>query len=85
MKPSIYAQMNKKNHVLDDWQVVVERVVDAKAKLAQQAPLLARESNTCYPHGYRLWYNKESKDQKDSEGKKPNPSTNDNSRSEKKD
>lgn len=75
--------MDKKVRNLDDWQAVVDQVMDTEAKAAWQTPLLAWESDAYYFSGHRLLHNEEFKDQKDSEIKKNDPSTNNNSRSRK--
>lgn len=41
MKPSICAQLDKKDCNLNDWQAVVKQAIDVEAKIVWQAPLLA--------------------------------------------
>lgn len=78
MRPSIQAQIKKKNRDLDNWQAFVVQAMDAKAKTAWRVFLLAQKSDTCGLYNHRLLH-KEKKDQKNSEAKKPNLSANDNS------
>lgn len=40
----IHAQLDKKDHNLNDWQVIIERVVYAKAKVAGQTPYLYKKA-----------------------------------------
>lgn len=64
LRPSICVLLNEKDRNLDNWQVVVKQAVDTKAKIAQQALLLAQKRNTQYACSYRLPKHKESKDEK---------------------
>lgn len=64
MRPSIRAQMDKRNQELNNWQAGVERAVDGEAKAAKQTPLLAWESNTRCPRGHKPLPN-EKKDHED--------------------
>lgn len=82
IRSSICAKIDKRDHNLDNWQVIVEQIVNSEAKTARQTLLLVQSSDACYVHGHKPLYNEE-KNQKDSEIKKLNPTTNNNSRDRK--
>lgn len=71
--------MNERDHDLDNWKVVIKRAIDIEAKAAWQAFLLERESNAYSFYSHKPLYNKESKDQENSEANKYNSFTNNNS------
>lgn len=58
----ILTQLDKKNRNLNDWQAIVKRVINTKAKVAQQAPLLVRESDLYCPHSNRPLKNEKIKE-----------------------
>lgn len=62
--------MDEKYHDLDNEQVFIKQVVDAKAKVAWQALLLVQKSNTHCVCKSKSLKNEKSKDQKDSKVKK---------------
>lgn len=70
LKPSIRAQLDKKNRDLNDEQAVIKGTVDAKAKAAQQALLLAWISNAYCFHDDKPLQHQKLKDPKDSQAKK---------------
>ena len=75
--PSIRAQLDVKNRELDSWDEVVDKTVDAKAKVSLQAPSETREMDSWCPQGQRPT-KKEDKNSRDYEKNKSsqNPPTN---------
>lgn len=62
LRPSIRAQLDEWDRDLDNWQEVIERCINAKAKAGRQASLLT--DSRC-PRGHRPLRSKESRDQKE--------------------
>ncbi len=65
LRPSIRAQLDEWDRDLDNWQEVIERCINAKAKAGRQASLLTKESDSRCPRGHRPLRSKESRDQKE--------------------
>lgn len=79
-RPFIRTQLDEKNRDLDNWQAIIKRVVDSKAKAAQQDSSLVQDSNVHYLYAHISLKHKKSKNQKNSEIKKNHsPTTNNNS------
>lgn len=80
IKLFIRAQLDKKNRDLDNGHVIIKQAVDAKSKIAWQAPLLVQKSDAHYSHSQKYLKNEESKDPKNSKAKKNYLSAHNNSR-----
>lgn len=50
MRPSIHVQLDKNDHKLDYWQVVVKQIIDVEAKGARQTPSLTQKNNVRYSY-----------------------------------
>lgn len=61
LKLSIYAQLDKKNRDLDNWQEVIERAINTKAQIACQVLFLVKESNIHYPRSHKPMQDNKSK------------------------
>lgn len=69
-RPSIYAQLNKKDHNLDDLHLIIEQTGEAQAKTAKPAFLVVQKSNIRYLSDHRPLKSEESRDNKSFEVKK---------------
>lgn len=70
LKLSIYAQLDKKNRDLENWQDLIKQTIDTKAKVGWQPFSLLWERDTCYLWYYKQMKDKESKNKKNFEAKK---------------
>lgn len=70
LKPSIRAELNKKDWNLDNSQVIVKQAVDTKAKAAWHISLLAQKSDACCFCGYKPLKYKKPINKKNSKAKK---------------
>lgn len=65
----IWSYCDKKDWNINDWQEIIEKDVNAKAKIACQPTSSIRENDTCCLHSYRPM-KKDFEDKKDSKIKK---------------
>ena len=50
-RPSIKAQIEQREQEHNSWEELIEKAIDAEAKVSLQPPLILREIDQCCPRG----------------------------------
>ena len=71
LRPSIWAQSNKRGWDLDIWEETIKKAIDVEAKRAYQPQFLMKEMVSCCPQYHRFFKtDRSAREQKDSNSHK---------------